>query len=172
MLNFEARGSSGPVFMFETSAGNDRLIRGLRSAAPRPLAISLSYEVYRRMPNDTDLSITKAAGLPGLNFAFVDGFTDYHTMGDLPRQLDRRSLQHGGGYALALAEHFGRLDLDDLASGNDAVYFNLLGFALVRRASARLSRTKPASSSLRSPSSPPDLWSCWRSAAPSAGHMP
>ncbi len=130
VLNFEARGSGGPVFMFETSENNAGLIRGFREAAPFPVANSLSYEVYRRMPNDTDLSITKAHGLPGLNFGFIDNYFDYHTMGDNLGNIDWRSLQHGGSYALALAAHFGNADLE-AGAGGDATYFNVLGFAFV-----------------------------------------
>jgi len=36
VLNFEARGVSGPVFMFETSVGNGPIIREFARAAPRP----------------------------------------------------------------------------------------------------------------------------------------
>src|SRR4029079_1979737 len=61
-LNFEARGTGGPSLMFETSAGNGRLVRELAAAAPRPTASSLFYDIYRLLPNDTDLSEFKEAG--------------------------------------------------------------------------------------------------------------
>jgi len=138
VLNFEARGSRGPVFMFETSEGNAPLVRALDEAAPHPFANSLSYAVYRLLPNDTDLSITKAAGIPGLNFAFSDGFYDYHTAGDSPQNLSPASVQHAGSYALALTRHLGDADLGALAAQGtgeatgDATWFNTLGFHLVR----------------------------------------
>jgi len=135
VLNFEARGIRGPVFMFETSEGNAPLIEALAEAAPAPLANSLSYAIYRRLPNDTDLSITKAAGIPGLNFAFNDGFYDYHTARDRPVFLSPASVQHAGSYALALARHFGNADLAALSPeprAPDATYFNTVGFHLVR----------------------------------------
>jgi hypothetical protein len=134
VLNFEARGSRGPVFMFETSEGNAPLIRALDEAAPYPLANSLSYAVYRRLPNDTDLSITEAAGIPGLNFAFSDGYYDYHTAGDTPEHLSPASVQHGGSYALALTRYFGDADLATLTAEGleDATYFDTVGFHLVR----------------------------------------
>jgi hypothetical protein len=130
VLNFEARGVRGPSIMFETSQGNGRLIEGLAAAAPRPVANSLSYEIYKLLPNDTDFSVFRQAGLAGLNFAFIEGVTHYHTSGDNFENLDERSLQHQGSYALALTRHFGHADLDDLKSG-DAVYFDLLGLTLV-----------------------------------------
>jgi hypothetical protein len=129
-LNFEARGVSGPSVMFETSNDNGWLIGGLAGAAPRPTAYSLSYEVYKRLPNDTDLTVFKQAGFPGLNFAFLDGYSRYHTQLDNIESLDPRSLQHQGSYALALTRHFGTVDLNKPPRGN-AIYFSMLGRYLV-----------------------------------------
>src|SRR5262249_21979909 len=130
VLNFEARGVSGPVFMFETSAGNGALIREVAKAVPRPAANSLMYEVYRKMPNDTDLTIFKQARVPGLNFAFIGEPRHYHAPTDDPAHLNRSTLQHEGSYALSLARQFGNLDLAEL-KGGDAIYFDLLERALV-----------------------------------------
>ena len=82
VLNFEARGVSGPVFMFETSAGNGRVIREFARAAPRPVANSLMFEVYRYMRNYTDFAAFEEAGLPGLNFAFIGDAQHYHAPTD------------------------------------------------------------------------------------------
>ncbi len=125
-LNFEARGSDGPVIMFETSEGNDWMVDGLAAAAPDPVANSLSYEIYKRMPNDTDLTVFKKAGLPGMNFAHIGGLTHYHTATDDVESVSERSLQHHGSYALSLARRFGAFSLDGRGRTN-AVYFNLLG---------------------------------------------
>jgi hypothetical protein len=130
VLNFEARGNGGPSIMFETSAQNGGLIKEFAGAAPHPLADSLSYEIYKRLPNDTDLSVFKRAGLKGLNFAFINGVNHYHTSLDRIEYLDERSLQHQGSYALALARRFGNLDLP-VEQESDAVYFSLAGAALV-----------------------------------------
>ena len=37
------------------------------------------------------------------------------------------TMQHQGENALAVAKHFGNLDLTDLASTDDRIYFNLFG---------------------------------------------
>lgn len=126
VFNFEARGSGGPVVMFETSLQNGGLIKEFAAAVRYPVANSLMYEVYRFLPNDTDLREFKNAGLPGLNFAFINQSTNYHTRLDNIENLDERSLQHHGSYALALARHFGNLDLPVKREG-DAVYFDVLG---------------------------------------------
>src|SRR6185436_14698966 len=107
VMNFEARGNGGPSIMFETSSGNQQLIKTFGQTAPDPVASSLTYEIYKLLPNDTDLSVFKEAKLPGLNFAYINGFTHYHTNLDTPVQLDERSLQHHGASALALTRAFG-----------------------------------------------------------------
>ncbi len=133
VLNFDARGASGPVYMFETSAGNRWLIRQLARSAPRPAANSLMYEVYRHMPNDTDLTIFRRGGLPGLNFAFIAEPWIYHSPGDTPEHLSRATLQHQGSYALSLARQFGQTDLSQTheEKNEDSVYFDLFSRALV-----------------------------------------
>lgn len=130
VLNFEARGASGPSLMFETSSGNGWLIQQLAKAAPHPMANSLSYEIYKLLPNNTDMTIFKHANLPGMNFAFIDSPMLYHTRGDSVENIDERSLQHQGSYMLSLAQYFGNVNLDQPRSGN-SIYFDILGLTLL-----------------------------------------
>lgn len=130
VLNFEARGSSGPAFMFETSPGNGALIAAAGASLSRVTAQSLGYEVYQRMPNDTDFSVVKAAGIQGLNFAPIGTLFDYHSPTDVPANLDRGTLQQMGDYAVALSRRFGAEPLP-LAPAEDVVFFDLLGRKLV-----------------------------------------
>jgi hypothetical protein len=125
-VNFEGRGNSGASQMFETSAGNGRLVQIFAHAAPHRSASSLTYEIYKRMPNDTDLTIFKKSGAAGLNFAFIGRWDAYHTPLDNPQQLDRASLQHHGENALSLARSLGNTNLAQLED-LDAVYFSLPG---------------------------------------------
>ena len=131
VLNFESRGATGPVIMFETSDGNGQLIREFAKAASHPAANSMAYEIYRLLPNSTDLTVFKGAQLPGLNFANTDGFTRYHARSDSTENLDERTLQHKGAYALALARRFGNLPLSGGMKDGNAVYFDLLGLTLL-----------------------------------------
>lgn len=131
VLNFEGRGSRGPSYMFETSTKNGWLIREFARAAPHPIATSLTGAVYAEMPNSTDLTVFKSMAMSGLNFAFVDGYENYHQPTDTPANLDKRSLQHHGSYALALTRHFGKLDLSLAMSEPDAIYFHTIGPHLV-----------------------------------------
>lgn len=122
VLNFEARGTGGPSLMFETSAGNAWMIHTLQAAVPQADATSVAYEIYRRMPNDTDLTVFKGGGLAGMNFAFIEHPEFYHHPQDDVAHLDRRSVQEQGRYALSLARVFGNQDLSAPQSLN-AVYF-------------------------------------------------
>lgn len=135
VLNFEARGAGGPSIMFETSDQNGRLIEEFSKAAPDPVANSLAHEIYRLLPNNTDLTIFKDANLPGLNFAFIERSTHYHTQLDTTDEIDENSVQHHGNYALALTKHFGNVDLLNVRARN-AVYFDVLGLFLVRYSGA------------------------------------
>jgi hypothetical protein len=135
ILNFEARGHTGLAYMFETSPRNGRLVEALAEAAPYPAASSLMFEIYRRMPNDTDFTVFKQAGVPGLNFAFIGGPTHYHMPLDTPENLDLGSLQHHGSHALALARHLGEQDLRQPPE-DDRVYFDLFGRVLVHHPQA------------------------------------
>ena len=130
VMNFEARGTSGPAMMFETSEGNGKIVREFAAAAPHPVTSSLSYEAYKLLPNDTDLTFFKQGGLAGLGFAYVNDVAYYHTQYDDVAHLDPRSLQQEGAYALALARRFGNLDLSDLKSA-DATYFVLPFFGCI-----------------------------------------
>ncbi|MNK28782.1 Aminopeptidase YwaD precursor [compost metagenome] len=130
VLNFEARGNKGPSFMFETSDQNGWLIKEFIKAAPHPIAYSLVYNVYKLMPNDTDLTVFRMGGLSGLNIAFGMGVNAYHQSIDTVDNLDPSSLQHQGEYMLSLIHHFGQLDLRHINEEN-RIYFNLLGWTMV-----------------------------------------
>jgi Peptidase family M28 len=126
-VNFEARGTRGPTLLFETGRDNRWLIEQLVDAGAPIFASSYSYEVYRRLPNDTDYTVFRKEGVPGLNFAFIHGAVGYHTEEDSLERLDTRSLQHHGELALALARRLGQVDFQAPRPPGDAVYFNLLG---------------------------------------------
>ncbi|RKN82433.1 M28 family peptidase [Ulvibacterium marinum] len=134
VLNFEARGSGGPSYVFiETNRGNQRLIEEFIEANPKyPMANSLYYSIYKMLPNDTDLTVFREKGdIEGFNFAFIGDHFDYHTARDSYERLDRNTLAHQGSYLMPLLRHFGNADLTSLKSLNDYVYFNIPFFGLV-----------------------------------------
>jgi hypothetical protein len=129
IINFEARGTSGPSIMFQTSDQNGWMVKEFAKAAPNPVTSSLLGNLFEIMPNDSDLTVSNENKIPGLNFAYGDGWTGYHTPHDDVKHLDIRSLEHQGQNALAMARHFGQLELNDIKKEN-AVYFNFLGVVI------------------------------------------
>ena len=130
VLNFEASGTSGHCMMFETSKDNKWIISEFAKATSYPVANSLNYEIYRKMPNSTDLTPFKDKGYRCLNFAFLENRYDYHTYGDNIANTNPSSIQHQGYYATELTKHFGNIDLNNSAKG-DAVFFNTAGGGFV-----------------------------------------
>ena len=131
VLNLEGRGNSGPSMTFEISPQNGWIVEQFAKAAPHPFASSLAYEVYRKLPNDTDFTVFREADYPGLNSAFLDGFVHYHKLTDSPENLSQNSLQHHGDNLLALTRHFGNGPLNQVKAP-DKVFFNLAGDWLVQ----------------------------------------
>jgi hypothetical protein len=127
VVNFEARGVTGPSLMFETSRDNAGLVALFRDAVPHPRGDSSMVEVYRLLPNNSDFSALSAAGFVGYNFAYIEGASHYHTAGDSLANLDRGSVQHHGENMVGLARALGRTDLRTLSSDHDTTYFRVLG---------------------------------------------
>src|SRR5215208_8486108 len=101
VLNLEARGTSGPAMMFQSSSDNATLIPALASAQ-RPIAGSGLWEACSQLlTGDTDFTVFRNAGFAGMNFAFMEGSARYHTPEDSPDNLDHASLQDIGSTVLA-----------------------------------------------------------------------
>ncbi len=131
VINLEGRGVTGASNMFETGIGNRAFIRMLAQSLDRPVANSLTREVYRRMPNDTDFSVYRDLGLSGFNFAFTGGAAVYHSAIDDLSELDANSLQHHGQNAWSLLTVLDQRDLQRISTDEDAVYVDLFGHFLV-----------------------------------------
>ncbi|PJJ10025.1 peptidase M28-like protein [Flavobacterium sp. 1] len=128
VLNFEARGSSGPSYMLmETNKGNAGLVKEFAKAgATYPVSNSLMYSIYKMLPNDTDLTVFREQGdIQGFNFAFIDGHFNYHTQQDDVAHLDKSTLKHQGSYLMPLLNYFSNADLNATASTADDVYFTI-----------------------------------------------
>jgi hypothetical protein len=95
-VNLESRGVTGPAIMFETSRPNGAAIALYRAAVSRPLANSLSTDLYGLIPNSTDVAVLNERPWTILNFAVIGNETRYHSAGDDLAALDRRSVQHMG----------------------------------------------------------------------------
>ena len=128
VLNFEARGSSGPSYMLmETNGGNAGLVKEFAEANPKfPVSNSLVYSIYKMLPNDTDLTVFRKNGnIQGYNFAFIDGHYNYHTAQDDINHLDKNTLAHQGEYLMPLLHYFSDANLNSTQSPEDDVYFTI-----------------------------------------------
>lgn len=137
VANFEARGTSGAAVMFETAGSPaDLFDNAYARGSAHPVTSSISAAVYERMPNGTDFTVFRLAGMSGLNFAFIDGFANYHTPQDNPQNLSDASLLHQAQQMHAVAEYFATADLPSFtrntpAAGFDRVYFDLSSLVVV-----------------------------------------
>ncbi|WGH74947.1 M20/M25/M40 family metallo-hydrolase [Tenacibaculum tangerinum] len=127
VLNFEARGSGGSSYMLmETNGKNKTLLTEfLKANSNYPAANSLMYGVYKKLPNDTDLTVFREKGnINGFNFAFIDDHFDYHTEQDSYERLDRGTLLHQADYFISSLNYFANADLTNLDSATDQIYVN------------------------------------------------
>ena len=128
VLNFEARGSSGPSYMLmETNKGNAGLVKEFAAAkANFPVSNSLMYSIYKMLPNDTDLTVFREQGnIQGYNFAFIDDHYNYHTAQDDINHLSKNTLAHQGTYLMPSLKYFSNTDLNATQASEDDVYFTI-----------------------------------------------
>lgn len=130
VLSVEMRGGGGPSIMFETGDRNGWVVQAMGAGDPRPLAHSLSVEVYRRLPNDTDFTPFRRAGIQGLNFAGIDRAWIYHQATDIPANVSEATLQHQGMRILGITRELGRRELTE-THAPDRVHFTLPLLGLV-----------------------------------------
>ena len=102
VLNLEARGTSGPALMFETSSNNSAVAGYFLSHVKQPVAGSLLPSLYARMPNTTDMAAFIPEGFTVLNIAAIGEAEHYHHATDAPRYVDHSTLQHYGDQVLDL----------------------------------------------------------------------
>ncbi len=130
VVNLEARGGGGRVNMFQTGERDGGHIALFGRAVGDSNANSLTSEIYKYMPNDTDFTVSRAKGLPGFNFAFIGEEFDYHSPSSTPAALDQGALQHMGDQALSVVRAMA--DAEALPKpGADAAYSDLLGHGLI-----------------------------------------
>lgn len=126
VVNLDARGTSGASLLFETGTANQWAIRLFKNAASRPVTSSIFYDVYRELPNDTDLTIFKSLGRQGANFAYIGTEPQYHTPLDNFANVNAASVQQQGDNALATTWAMANADLSNLRE-TEAVYFDVFG---------------------------------------------
>ena len=120
VLNIEGSGTEGGSMVFRTSENNELLIKSLSHEHDHAFGFSLTNEIFKRMPNDTDFSVAMRANIPGMDFAFVGERNHYHTPNDNLENLDIRTIQHHGENILSASRDL--LSKDWNSMGNKYVY--------------------------------------------------
>jgi len=129
-VNMEARGVSGPSFMFETGSANAWLMRLYGQTTLEPITNSLCYVIYKMLPNNTDFTVFKAAGYQGFNLAFIGDVGRYHTPLDSWENSSASTMQHQGANALsALLALASSPDLNQSAS--NSMFFDVLARGVI-----------------------------------------
>ncbi len=111
VINVEGSGSAGPSLLLRSGPRSGAMLDAFRSVAPFPVALSFSEELFKRLPNDTDLSVSNHAGKPGIDFAFAGERNHYHTRRDSIANLSLATLQHHGDNVLPLVRALADADL-------------------------------------------------------------
>ena len=118
VINIEGSGSSGVSQILRSHLDNADLIKTYSASTDSPAGMSLIDEIFKRMPNDTDFSVSKRAQVAGLDFAFAGERNHYHTPLDNLVNLDLSTLQHHGDNLWPLIRNLADSDIENWTPGN------------------------------------------------------
>ncbi len=142
-LVFEGLGCDGAPLLYiagpESGAVVDEALDVLGRETRYPLASSFLHDfmwtVAGNTGSDLDAFLEGAPGL-GLIYLSLETVASYHSPADSAANLDPRSLQGMGDFALALTRHFGDRPLDELPAAPDLVAFPVAPGVVARYSSA------------------------------------
>jgi hypothetical protein len=121
-VNLDMTGSNGTAMLFETGPQNPWIVGAWRASAPHPRGASFAYEIYRRLPNDTDFSVFKRFGIPGLNFAVIGDSYAYHTARDTAERIADLTLRTTGENTVDTMLALDARDLTRRTAGNPTFF--------------------------------------------------
>ncbi len=134
VINVEGRGNKGPVYLFQTSGNNSRIIE-LYKKAGFPYSFSVAADVYGMLPNDTDLSPFLEGGFAGMNFAVLESLKVYHNEKDVYEAVDPATVAKYCDTLLPLVDEYASNakygSSDYFKTGHDTLFFTLFPNALV-----------------------------------------
>ncbi|XP_020584845.1 LOW QUALITY PROTEIN: endoplasmic reticulum metallopeptidase 1 [Phalaenopsis equestris] len=140
-IDLEAMGVGGKSSIFQTSMPWG--IETYANVAKYPSGQIISQDLFLSgaIKSATDFQIYKEiAGLPGLDFAFVDSSAVYHTKNDKLKLLKPGSLQHLGENMLAFlillhaarSPDVGKMTVEsDRKEESKSIYFDVLGMYMI-----------------------------------------
>lgn len=134
VINVESRGETGPVYLFQTSPNNDKIIDLYRHAG-YPYTFSVAADVYNLLPNDTDLSPFLENGYAGINLASLDSLKNYHNERDVFATIDENTLAKYCDTLLPLLDEYAfntkYSEIGWFQGDGDTLFFTLFPNALV-----------------------------------------
>ena len=142
-LVFEALGNDGAPLLYiagpESGAVVGEALDALATGAARPLASSFLHDFMWTVAGNTGSDLDAfVEGAPGLGFIYLslETVAAYHTDADSAANLDPRSLQGMGDFAVTLTHHFANRPLDDRPAWPNLVLFPLWPGMMARYSSA------------------------------------
>ena len=128
ILNIESRGPFGPALLFETSPGNEQLVKLYANHARYPFAYSIMNMVYQKMPNGTDMNVVRDS-IPGFNFSPIADINHYHTDLDNIHNISKTTIQHYGKQIVPIIKEYLintiYTDKEYLKAEDDLIYFSI-----------------------------------------------
>ena len=125
VANFEARGTKGVLLLFRTSNNNKKLLEMLVDQIGEKWAFSWMNDIFKMMPNYTDLTIFLNNGYQGVDFAIIGGAEHYHGPSDNIDNLSRGSAYQYIKTITDIANYFSIVDNVELAADADGIAFAL-----------------------------------------------
>lgn len=141
-IDLEAMGVGGKSSIFQAGP-HPWAIENFALVAKYPSGQIISQDLFSSgfIKSATDFQVYKeVAGLSGLDFAYMDKTTVYHTKNDKLEFLKNGSIQHLGENMLAFLLHTGAssyfpegnsTEAEEDTSKNNAIYFDILGTYMV-----------------------------------------
>jgi len=130
VINIDNRGGDGPAQLFETGPNDLALINAIAPYITHPVMGSFFVEIYRRMPNGTDLTAFLARGQTGINIACTGAIERYHTSADTFNAVNLAALQHEGDMATQALRGLCAMPADAFLS-DSAVFIDVFGRFIV-----------------------------------------
>jgi hypothetical protein len=121
---FDGRSGNAPLILRQTSPGDAWLVRQMTGL---PLSLWAGSWINRteRTDQDTDFEMFQAASFTGVEIENEASGTRYHTSRDTVDAISPDLMQAYGETMIALANHFGTVDLRTRTRGVDLAYFTL-----------------------------------------------
>ncbi len=123
VINLEARGTKGDSVLFETIGHKKTLMQWLDDSGVNLKSSSLFYDIYRLLPNETDLTVYQDTVSYGYNLAFLGGSEGYHSTNDDLKHVDLNSLEQQGKASTGLLNVLLNQKLNKVEQTNDDVVF-------------------------------------------------